>query len=81
MAAFIVPAYLHADSVRGGSGHTGSADDWEWSRGILAEAFDRDGTFLDVGCANGLLMESVAATLLESRSRITSGVVGGSQPR
>jgi SAM-dependent methyltransferase len=24
------------------------------------EALDRDGTFLDVGCANGLLMESVA---------------------
>jgi RimJ/RimL family protein N-acetyltransferase len=61
MAAFIVPVYLHADSVRGGSGHTGSADEWEWSRGIVAEALDRDGTFLDVGCANGLLMESVAA--------------------
>jgi Methyltransferase domain len=25
------------------------------------EAVDRDGTFLDVGCANGLLMESVVA--------------------
>jgi hypothetical protein len=28
-------------------------------------AVDRDGTFLDVGCANGLLMESVAAWAAE----------------
>jgi RimJ/RimL family protein N-acetyltransferase/2-polyprenyl-3-methyl-5-hydroxy-6-metoxy-1,4-benzoquinol methylase len=60
MAALVVPAYLAAATPQGGSGHTGSADDWEWSRGVVAEALDRDGTFLDVGCANGLLMESVA---------------------
>src|SRR5215813_105563 len=60
MAAVCVPAYLAAEDDRGGSGHTGTADDWEWSRGIVAEALDRDGSFLDAGCANGLLMESVA---------------------
>jgi SAM-dependent methyltransferase len=60
MAELVVPAYLGAEDVRGGSGHTGTADDWEYSRGIVAEALARDGTFLDVGCANGLLMESVA---------------------
>src|SRR5262249_36987433 len=59
MAALILPAYLGAKDVRRGSGHAGSAEDWEWSRGIVAEALDRNGTFLDVGCANGLLMESV----------------------
>jgi hypothetical protein len=59
-AACIVPAYLAADTPQGGSGHTGTAADWEYSRGIVAEAIDRAGTFLDVGCANGLLMESVA---------------------
>jgi SAM-dependent methyltransferase len=37
-----------------------TAEDWEYSRGIVAEALHRDGSFLDVGCANGLLMESVA---------------------
>jgi len=58
-AEIIVPAYLHADTVQGGSGHTGSADDWTWSRGVVGEALHRSGTFLDVGCANGLLMESV----------------------
>jgi len=60
MAAMCVPAYLAAKDERGGSGHTGTAEDWEWSRGIVADALDRDGAFLDVGCANGLLMESVA---------------------
>jgi 2-polyprenyl-3-methyl-5-hydroxy-6-metoxy-1,4-benzoquinol methylase len=60
MAGLIVQKYLTAPTVQGGSGHGGSADDWEYSRGIVAEALDRDGSFLDVGCANGLMMESVA---------------------
>jgi SAM-dependent methyltransferase len=60
MTARIVPAYLAAATPNGGSGHTGSADDWEYSRGVVADAVERSGTFLDVGCANGLLMESVA---------------------
>jgi SAM-dependent methyltransferase len=61
MAALIVPAYLAGD-VRRGSGHSGTAEDWDYSRGIVGELVDRDRplTFLDVGCANGLLMESVA---------------------
>jgi hypothetical protein len=60
-AELIVPAYLAGD-VRRGSGHTGTAEDWEYSRGIVAELVDRDRplTLLDVGCANGLLMESIA---------------------
>lgn len=37
----------------------GTPEDWEYSRGVVAEAVDRPGTFLDVGCANGLLMESI----------------------
>lgn len=59
-AALVVPAYLAAETPEGGSGHSGTAEEWEYSRGIVAEAIDRGGTFLDVGCANGLLMESVA---------------------
>jgi len=60
VAQLFVPAYLEAETPRGGSGHSGSAEDWEYSRGLVADAIDRSGTFLDVGCANGLLMESVA---------------------
>ena len=59
MAELVVPAYLAGDE-RLGSGHNGTAEDWEYSRGIVGELVDRSGTFLDVGCANGLLMESVA---------------------
>jgi SAM-dependent methyltransferase len=60
MAGLIVDKYLAAPDERGGSGHTGTAEDWEYSRGIVAESLDRAGSFLDVGCANGLLMESMA---------------------
>ena len=60
MAALIVEPYLTAATPRGGSGHSGTAEDWEWSRGLVADALDRDGAVLDVGCANGLWMESIA---------------------
>ena len=43
-----------------GSGHTGDEASWELGRRPIAEAIHRPGTFLDVGCANGLLMESIA---------------------
>ena len=55
----IGPAYLSATSEQQGSGHSGTRQDWEASRGLIMHAVDRPGTFLDVGCANGLLMASV----------------------
>jgi RimJ/RimL family protein N-acetyltransferase len=60
MATLIVPAYVSASTLQGGSGHNGSEADWEWSRGVVAEGLHRSGTLLDVGCANGLMMESIA---------------------
>jgi RimJ/RimL family protein N-acetyltransferase len=72
MARLIVPAYLGADTIRGGSGHSGSDDDWEWSRGLVAEAIDRDGSFLDVGCANGLLMQSVERWAAGAKHTVTA---------
>ena len=57
MAALIVPSYLAADTPWGGSGKLGTGEDREYSRSLIADAIDRDGTFLDVGCANGYLME------------------------
>ena len=38
MAELVVPAYLSAETAQGGSGHSGTAEDWEYSRGIVAEA-------------------------------------------
>lgn len=57
--AVVEPAYLGATTEQMGSGHCGSRDEWEESRGLVMEAIDGPGTFLDIGCANGLLMESV----------------------
>ena len=54
-------AYLGAEDPRGGSGFRGDGARWKRARRPIASAIDRDGTFLDVGCANGLLMESLAA--------------------
>lgn len=59
MAELVVPAYLAADNPRGQSGHSGNEERWRQARSLLLDGIDRDGTFLDVGCANGLLMESV----------------------
>jgi trans-aconitate methyltransferase len=59
MAELVVPAYLEARTPWGGSGKSGTEEDWERSRSLIADAIDRDGTFLDVGCANGYLMECV----------------------
>jgi SAM-dependent methyltransferase len=47
------------------SGRGGGAERWEESRRCIADAVDRDGDLLDVGCANGLLLESMAGWLAE----------------
>jgi SAM-dependent methyltransferase/predicted pyridoxine 5'-phosphate oxidase superfamily flavin-nucleotide-binding protein len=53
--------YLAAETPYGGSGHSGDAASWEAVRRPIVEAIDGPGTFLDVGCANGLLLESLVA--------------------
>jgi GNAT superfamily N-acetyltransferase/SAM-dependent methyltransferase len=52
-------AYLQADGPRAQSGFGGDEARWEAARQPIAEAIDRSGTFLDVGCANGYLLESL----------------------
>ena len=48
---------VRIDITRRQSGKSGTAEDWERSRSHVADAIDRDGSFLDVGCANGYLLE------------------------
>lgn len=57
--AVITPAYLAGDNPRAQSGHSGDEDHWRQARSIVCEAVHRSGTFLDVGCASGYLMECV----------------------
>lgn len=51
--------YLAGSNPRQQSGFGRDERDWERLRRPVVAPIDRDGTFLDVGCANGLLMESV----------------------
>ena len=60
VAALVVPAYLAAETAEAGSGSSRDHAGWERARSLLAEAVEPGQTFLDVGCANGLLMESMA---------------------
>ena len=53
-------AYLVTGDAPRASGCNSGAEGWEIGRRPIAEAVHRGGSFLDVGCANGLLMESIA---------------------
>jgi hypothetical protein len=55
----LTAAYLTRDDPRAQSGHSGDEPRWEAARRPTIAAVDADGDFLDVGCANGYLMESV----------------------
>jgi SAM-dependent methyltransferase len=59
MVDLVVPAYLAGDNPRAQSGHSGDEARWEGARRLLLDAVDADGSFLDVGCASGHLMECV----------------------
>src|SRR5687767_10008910 len=58
MAELLKSAYLGGANPFEQAGHAGDAESWEASRSFIKEALDRDGSFLDVGCASGVLMES-----------------------
>lgn len=52
-------AYLrHRDPIKQ-SGFSGGPDRWRIERSPLLDAVDGDGEFLDLGCANGYLLQSV----------------------
>ncbi len=59
--AIVEPAYLAAPTPQGQSGHSGDAVGWEHARRLLLDAIPDGADVLDVGCANGLLMESLAS--------------------
>lgn len=60
--------YLSSQDPRFQSGFDGGVTRWKEERGPIIEAIDRDGTFMDVGCANGFLLESLSAwSTLEKR--------------
>jgi SAM-dependent methyltransferase len=52
-------AYLAAADPRSQSGFRGDAARWTAARRVIAHAIDRDGALLDIGCANGHLLETL----------------------
>jgi len=56
---YLDPSYLNADTPQGGSGFAGTLEEWRDRRQQIVDAIDADGTFFDMGCANGFLMECV----------------------
>ncbi|QDP96222.1 class I SAM-dependent methyltransferase [Microlunatus elymi] len=64
------PSYLRAETAEGGSGFGGTPQEWRAAREQLCDAIESDGSFLDIGCANGLLMESVVAWSAERGHRM-----------
>jgi hypothetical protein len=59
-------AYVEAgDGPRGSGSGQASLGDWRAKRQQLAVPMDRDGTWLDVGCANGFLMATLPSWCAE----------------
>lgn len=52
------------------SGRSSGSARWVETRKCIAEAIDRNGSFLDVGCANGLLLQTLPVWLLGTGRRI-----------
>ena len=57
--ALLEEHYLRADNPRAQSGFSRGEREWERARRPIVSAIHRGGSFLDIGCASGLLMESV----------------------
>ena len=59
LSAITTEKYLAADNPRAQSGHSGDEAHWTQARSLIVDGIDGNGTFLDVGCASGYLMECV----------------------
>lgn len=57
----LAPAYLASDDPRLQSGFGGGPERWRAEREPILDAIARDGSLLDVGCANGHLVECLRA--------------------
>jgi SAM-dependent methyltransferase len=53
--------YLASGNPRGQSGHSGDEARYDYTQEMILAAIEADGTFLDVGCANGYLLEKLEA--------------------
>lgn len=68
--ARLAAAYLASDDPLRQSGFSGGRDRWERLRRPVADAVDRSGSFLDIGCANGALLDDVVSWCAERRVQV-----------
>jgi SAM-dependent methyltransferase len=66
----LTTAYLSGDNPRAQSGHSGDQAHWTQARSLIADGVDRDGAFLDIGCANGFLLECLVGWVAAKGHRI-----------
>jgi SAM-dependent methyltransferase len=66
----LTSAYLAGENPRAQSGFTGDQVHWTQARSLIAEAVDRDGAFLDIGCAIGFLLECLVDWVLQKGHRV-----------
>ncbi|MGZ4164665.1 MAG: class I SAM-dependent methyltransferase, partial [Tumebacillaceae bacterium] len=59
MKNVLEPLYLAGETPWNQSGFAGSEERWIRLRKPIADCIERSGRFLDIGCANGYLMECV----------------------
>jgi cyclopropane fatty-acyl-phospholipid synthase-like methyltransferase len=55
----ITNIYLKGDNPRKQSGHTGDEQRYRYTQGMLLEALYKSGSLIDIGCANGYLLEKL----------------------
>jgi len=65
VADALASAYLLEDDPRWQSGFDGDSKLWREARELVAAPVNKDGTFLDIGCATGYLMECLQVWALE----------------
>jgi len=71
VSAAVAAAYLGEEDPRWQSGFDGDADLWREARALVLDAVPRNGSFLDVGCANGYLLESIRTWATERGLELT----------
>lgn len=64
-------AYLSHDEPWRQSGFSGPEERWVNLRRVVADCIHHDGTFLDIGCANGYLIECCLRWTAERNIRLT----------
>src|SRR6266436_5000040 len=57
--------YLASDDPWRQSGWGSTPERWRLAREVILSAVERSGTFVDIGCANGLLLECLIAWATE----------------